>query len=170
MMMFDSTRPRIPVHADRFDVLLEVVAAVVLLYAVVHLAVSYGQLPDRIPIHFSASGQPDGWAAPSSLVLLTGVQVFLYAMLTGIGFMPPWWYNIPWKITEENAERQYRLVRRMLRMMKVFILLLFLSLQEMIIAIAMRGTGQLPVWFLPVFLGLIFGTVGWYLVRGWHLR
>src|SRR5690606_38646731 len=96
--MFDHNRPSIRIRPDRFDALLEVVAAVLLIYTMIHLGAYYGQLPERIPIHFNAAGQPDGWAMRGSIFILTGAKVFLYILLTGVSFLPPRYYNIPWKI------------------------------------------------------------------------
>ncbi len=168
--MFDQNRPSIRIRPDRFDAFLEVVAAVLLIYTMIHLGAYYGQLPERIPIHYNAAGQPDGWAMRGSIFILTGAKVFLYILLTGVSFLPPRYYNIPWTITEENAARQYRLVLRLVRIMKVEILALFFFIHERTIAIAIQGSGSLPAWFLPVFLGTIFGTIGWYFVMSYRAR
>jgi uncharacterized membrane protein len=52
----------------------------------------YPRLPDRIPVHFDASGAPDRWTERNAVewFLLPGLSLGLLGLLLGIGLSLPW--------------------------------------------------------------------------------
>jgi len=71
---------------ERFPVLWVVPAIAVLVTTVVIGAVRYPHLPDRLAVHFTASGGPDRWAATSiwSAFLPVAIQVFTTGLFIGL--------------------------------------------------------------------------------------
>ncbi len=56
-----------------------------LLFVAFYLAIAaYSTLPDEIPTHFGASGQPDGWGGRPSIFVFPGVSAGVYLLITGI--------------------------------------------------------------------------------------
>lgn len=121
------------------------------------------RLPDRIPTHFDAAGNPNGWGSASTLLLLPAVAVAIYLLISGIARLPAL-FNYPVEVTEENRARLEALTLQMLAWLKVELVCLFAWIQWFIVRFDRQGHGTLSpavvVWFLIVF----FGTVGWHIV------
>jgi uncharacterized membrane protein len=122
-----------------------------------------GPLPERIPIHFDAAGNPNGWGPPSSLALLPVVAAGLYLLITVISMLPTRIKSAV-KLTAESRERIQTLTRQMLAWMKAELTGLFLCLQWFILAGIREGTNDIPALAPPAFIVVIFDTVGWHLV------
>lgn len=99
----------------------------------------YPDLPDRIPLHFDARGEPDRWGEPSLLSWLTlpligvGTVVFLYITAAVVPRYPKS-FNVPDKkrFMELPAHLQQWVMRGILNVMHVLsttMLLTFCALQ-----------------------------------------
>lgn len=156
-------RPRIRPPMAVLEWLLESLAAALLIVTVASLLSGYGALPASVPTHFGASGAPDDTGPKATLLLLPGVHVFLYVLLTAITPFP-WTFNFPWKITPENAARQYRQAQLLIRSLKAELGLLLAYLTVRSIRVAHGAAAGVGVVFLPLVLVLLFGTVAGYFV------
>ena len=69
-------------------------------------------------------------------------------------------WNTGVAVTEENKERVYRVIRNLLSTIKLIIVtgLVFLAYNSTL-------SKNLPIWFTPVFLLLIFGSLVFFIVR-----
>jgi hypothetical protein len=45
-------------------------------------------LPGRIPIHFDLKGHPNAWGSTAMILLLPGVTIFIYLLLTVVTRFP----------------------------------------------------------------------------------
>jgi uncharacterized membrane protein len=133
-------------------------AALVLLFWITYSAL-YGPdpLPDRIPIHFNAAGQPNAWGPPLSLLLLPVVAVSLYLLITLVSQFPGG-FNFPVRATEESRPRLEAIARQMILWLKAELVCLFAWIQWSIIDGARQGTFSLSPWLVPLSLAAIFGT------------
>lgn len=137
-----------------------------MLYAVFE---SWEILPDTIPIHYNASGEPDAWGSKFSLVFLPCITIVLYGSLTILGRYPHI-FNFPWKITEQNAERQYILAKQLLSWLKAEVIWVFYYIEWNSIEIAFSRVDGLSTSFLPIFLGTITLSIVVYLVLASRAR
>ncbi len=127
------------------------------------------RLPDRIPTHFGALGQPNGWGPLSTLWLLPIIGAGLYVLMTVLSSIRFRRYNLPVRLTEANPAFIQEQTGVMITLIKCEVLGLFAYLQWSIIRGARSGVFGLSPLVLPVFLLVIFATVGWHLmaiVRG----
>ena len=127
------------------------------------------KLPDRIPTHFDISGQPNGWGSSELLWLLPMIGTCLYLLMTALGAMRFRRVNLPVTVTEHNLPFIQEKTGLMVTWIKVEVLCLFLYIQWSIIRAVRIGTLQLSPLMIPVFLAVIFATVGWSLaviIRG----
>lgn len=115
----------------------------------------YWQLPQRIPMHFGATGEPDNWGHRLTIFLLPLIALGLYVMMTLVGKRPGM-MNFPTKKTPENEAALIEITRLQLRYTKMLVNLLFLYLTWGIIRIALAQATTLPMWPVWVFIGLIF--------------
>jgi uncharacterized membrane protein len=122
------------------------------------------KLPDRIPTHFDISGQPNGWGPPGFLWLLPIVGAGLYLLMTVLGSIQFRRYNLPVRVTEANLPFIQEQTSVMMAWIKCEMLCLFVYLQWSIIQSARTSEFRLSPLLIPVFLAVIFSTVGWSLV------
>jgi hypothetical protein len=108
-------------------------------------------LPDRIPTHFDAAGNPNGWGSPSPLWLLPVVAVALYLLITILTQFPKA-FNYPVRLTAENRARLAALTLQMIAWLKVELVCLFAGIQWSIIDSIRQGEGKLSPALVPVFL------------------
>lgn len=157
-------RPRIKLKLSSHDRVIEFLGLSFLIILIAIPLFYYNQLPESIPTHFNAAGEPDGYGGRASLFLLPATGTFMYILMTVLEFFPHI-YNYPVTITPENAESQYRLATRLLRILKTVILILFSFISWMSIRSATGESEGLGKMFLPVFIILTFGVVIIYLVQ-----
>jgi uncharacterized membrane protein len=158
-----SNRPRIQIPMQPFDYSLEALAAIGLLFLLGTALWHYPGLPETIPVHFGGDGKPDRYGSKANLWLLPGLGTFIYVMFTFMNGRPHW-FNYSVKITPENAERQYTIATKLIRIIKVLVMWLFAYLTWGTIATALgesAGLGAGPLIFPVIFLGLTF----WYLYK-----
>jgi hypothetical protein len=120
-------------------------------------------LPDRIPTHFGADGQPNGWGPPSLLWLLPVIAGALYLFITALALLPVR-FNLPIQVTDLNRSRIEALTRQMIAFLKVYLACLFTWLQWFIIHAARQGTASFSPVIVPVFLVVVLGTIGAHIV------
>jgi uncharacterized membrane protein len=131
------------------------------------------KLPDRIPTHFNISGQPNAWGPPGFLWFLPVVAIGLYLLMTVLGSIQFRRYNLPVPVTESNLPFIQEQTGVMVSWIKCELLCLFTYLQWSIIQSARTSEFRLSPLLIPVFLAVIFSTVGWHLtaiIRGAKAR
>ncbi len=146
---------------------MRLVAIALTLWATVLVLVSWPDLPDRIPIHFNASGAVDGWGPSWMIWLLPAISIVLVSAMLLVQRYP-WLANTTVRITEENAERQYRLINRMLGAIAAIVSGMFLVIAIDTVEQANGRSGVMGAWFLPGVLVPMTGVVIWYLVAAYR--
>ena len=165
-----ASHPQVEHRRSPADWLAETVAVAGLIVAFVLPAFYWSALPERVPSHFGPSGQADVWSARGFVWFLPAMTVVVYLLLTLISLVPARYYNYPWRITEENAPRQVRIVRRLLCVLRAELVWLFVYLTWQTIRVALGQVSGLGSAFLPVTLVVVFGTVVYYFVRAASAR
>ena len=130
-------------------------------------------LPDRIPTHFDISGQPNAWGSPGFLWFLPVIGTGLYLLMTFLSSIKFRRYNLPVPVTEANLPFLQEQTGMMVAWIKFELLCLFVYLQWSIIQSARSDVFRLSPLLIPVFLVVIFSTVGWNLaamIRGARAR
>lgn len=125
----------------------------VILVPGIYLAISWNDLPEKIPMHFDLNGNADRYGNKQELltmvILLPAISLFVYFLLANI-------YRIdPKKYAEENRVRLKRIA---------FALVLFLSaLTCLIIHSASAGSSTFDISLVLAAVGLLFAIIGNYL-------
>lgn len=161
-MYMKQQRPVIKVSRSALSWVSEAVTALTVFFIIFRTATVWPNLPGTIPVHFDASGNIDGWGGRGSVFLIPVLSVVLFGLLSLIAEYPHT-FNYPVTITEENAARQYRYARDLIIYMKMEVAICFGYIQDSILRAALNQVQGLGIWFLPLFLVLIFGTVGYYI-------
>lgn len=125
------------------------------------LSFSWTQLPARVPTHFGLSGPPDSFGPKSSLLALPVIATVLYVGLTFVSRFPRV-FNYPVKLTEENQARLMPLGTAVVGWLKAEVLWIFAWLMLTTVQIALGRSSGLSAAFLPVSLGVVAITVGFF--------
>jgi uncharacterized membrane protein len=155
-------RPVLDIPFTRFERLLEGVCILSLISFFGLIAWKYPQLPATVPQNFGPSGQPEAWGDKSAVLILCLVIIALYTMLTMLS-KHPHVFNYPFALNEHNIEDQYRLARTLISSLKLEIISIFLFTGWKMIQVSLGQANGLGIYFLPTFVGLLFGTFFIYL-------
>jgi len=158
------SRPKLSIKKDSLDHLVALIGLLGLIVLIIVPSYYYTALPDIIPIHFGADGSPDGYGSKKMIWLLPIIGIILYlGMKTLLNY--PHTFNYPTKITEENAYHQYQQATKMIRAMNTAIVNVFAYLTYASIQTALGNKDGLGTYFTVSFFALIFGIIGFYLVK-----
>jgi hypothetical protein len=115
-------------------------------------------LPSRIPTHFDALGQVNGWGSRNSLLFFPVFAAALYLLLTVVARFPEL-FNYPVAVTDLNRAQLEGLTFSLLAWIKAEIIL-FSMWMELGMAQAARnpGAGFRP-YPVAVFVATLFGTI-----------
>lgn len=120
----------------------------------------WSDLPEVIPIHYGANGQPDGFGKKSTLWVLAIIAGFLFLIIQQVNQYPQY-FNYPVAVTEKNKKTLYRQAQQLMSFVNAYVVFLFLYIEWKTIQVARGladglGTYFLVVVFLPVLLGAGF--------------
>lgn len=147
----------------------ELLAAGAFLLGCAVVACNWSLLPETVPIHFGLFGQPDGFGSKGWLIAMPVLSAFMYLALS-IAQRYPQFSNTPWKITAENREVQYALIRWLLQWLKLEVMVLLAFLQLSMVNVALGLATGLNMTFMIIFLVILFGTIASYMYRGYRSR
>lgn len=147
------------VKKNRYDILVECVCLILLFGVFIYLFLSWNSIPDKIPGHYDAMGNVDRVGSKNELLVLPIISWIMYLGMTVIGKFPQIW-NTGVTVTEENKERVYRVLKNMLSTIKLIIVAVFVYL-----TINSSQAISLSVWFVPVFLILMFGSIIYFIIK-----
>jgi uncharacterized membrane protein len=150
----EPVRPIINLEMGPADLILEILGIVSLLCFIGFTIYYSSRLPEVVPTHFNAIGEPDDYGSKASLWMLPVVAIVIYSIFTSLGRIPEK-FNYPVRITPANAHREYTLRTRLLRYLKLVIVLMFFFISYKTVMVAQGLSGGLGIWFLPVFIGII---------------
>lgn len=162
--MPELPKPTIKIPLTTTDKIVEVFGLLVWLAFWFFNLFHYHQLPDSIPTHFGGGGIPDAYGPKWSIIMLPLIGSFIYVFLT-IVVRFPHKMNYMVTITEDNAEKQYTSMTKMLRMLKVMLLLVFFVIDYKTIQIALDWPDVLGRWFLLLVFAMVFGPVFYFLIQ-----
>lgn len=151
-----------------FDWLLEVFALVSMAVAFGTIIAYWPELPDRIPTHFNAAGEPDAYGGKNSLWFLAAVHAGVYLLAT-LAARYPRLINVPFEIDRNSPDIQ-RVTLRMANVTKAVVMVSFLYIAWMNVQTALGNAVGLGRSFLPIFLTSIFAPVVFYSIKLWNLR
>ena len=137
------------------------------------LAWQVAVLPDRVPTHFGAGGEADGWSSRNGALafsaLLPLVVVLPMPLMSRLVVSAPEFINAPnkqwWTASGARLRRFERLLREDLWLITELTLALLVAGQVGIVMAARSGTDQMPGWALPGALVVFIVGLGAVLAR-----
>ena len=138
---------------NKLDTIAEVFCMILLIVTTLYTIYMYIQLPEKIPIHYNAAGVIDRYGNKLEIFILLIVTWVMYIGLSLVTRVPQFW-NTGVSVTAENKDRVYRILKNMLKIIKMETIVIFCYLIYNTTTLY-----NLPKWFVPVFLVLLFSTM-----------
>jgi uncharacterized membrane protein len=164
-----ENRPTLKIALTSADKLMETLGWVAVLAIWILTITNYSNLPDTIPTHFNASGEPDGFGGKATILTLPIVSSVLFIGMTILNKYPHL-FNYPIKMTADQALKQYTNATRLVSYLKLSIVVIFgLIVLQTIRKVNSEADG-LGEWFLPLTLGLIFIPMGYFIFKSFQIN
>jgi len=126
------------------------------------IAYYWSELPEKIPIHFDASGRPDNWGGKFDLFTLPFISI---AIIIVIGFLNKTALKINPHKWGAKTEEELAITRRLLTEIQIFISLLFYYILYCSIQVALGNFKELPSMLLAFIIGGFLLLLVFYFVR-----
>lgn len=120
----EAARPKLKIPLTPVDKAVEFLCWAGLAFIWGWAVLAYFSLPETVPVHFSPSGQPDGYGSRASMLFVPVIPTVLAIGLTFLNRFPHT-FNYLEEITPANAARNYQLGTRLLRWVKLFQVIVF---------------------------------------------
>ena len=150
---------KLKLKKNKYDILVEIVCLILLISVLIYLYFNWSNIPNKIPGHYNAMGVIDRMGSKNELLVLPMISWLMYIGMTVLEKFPQAW-NTGVTVTEENKERVYKVLKNMISTMKLIMVANFAYL-----TINSSLAMPLSVWFLPVFLTLMFGTIIYFIIK-----
>ena len=125
--------------------------------------------PDKVPIHFGVSGDPTSWADRWMIWFLPALGLILTISMSLLARYPHV-YNYPVTVTDENAPQLYRLSRSMVIWLAAEIAVCFAFIEWTMLRTPTGNAEGLVSIFVPLYLVLVFGTIGYFMYATFRVR
>jgi len=137
--MFYEDRPKLKLEKSTLDYIIEYSTFGLLACSLFYTIYYYGSLPDKVPMHFNASGEVNRYGSKASIWALYIIGI---GTVMGMYYLNkfPHIFNYPKKITEDNAEKYYTDSTKMLRYLNLGVALLFAVIGFEIVNIALSSS------------------------------
>jgi uncharacterized membrane protein len=159
-----EAKPKLKLKLTNLDYLIEILGLLLFSSTWIFIISIYNSLPDIIPIHYNAFGTADNFGKKWMILSLPIVSTVLFIGLTLLNYFPES-FNYPTKINEDNALIQYTYATRLIRYLKLVIVFIFGILLYRTTRYPLNQNDGLGIWFLPLFLGLIFIPLIFYVLK-----
>ena len=153
-----KTRPKITLTLSPFDNKIELAGKLFLIVLWVLALYIYFIAPPTIPIHFDASGKADNYGSKITILIMPIIGSIIYFGISQLNKYPHI-FNYATEITVANAERQYTIATRTLRILKLLIPVIFSTIILFSYNTAIGAASGLGPWFLPIVIGLLLTLI-----------
>jgi len=148
--------------------MLEAAALLVLGGMFAWLLIQWAALPESVPSHYNAAGEPSAWGSKGSMWLLPLVGAGLYGLISVVGGMNHLW-NLPAGV-DRNVSEVQAVVLRLLAVVKVGVMATFAYISFTGINVALGRAEGLGTAFLPVVLAVSILAPVYYCLKLRRLR
>ena len=144
-----NERPRIQIQQTSTDRWLDAISYLLLTFLIAYPVYLYSSLPEPSAVHADISRHLSSYKSKEIILILPTLGAFLFIMLT-ILLRYPHLYNYPEKITEENVLSVYTGGIRFMRIMRIWVLFIFILIVRGSMGIALNRQDDFLKWILPI--------------------
>ena len=133
---------------SKFETIVNIICLIQLVGIATYMIFFWKSIPDQIPMHYGFTGTVTRWGSKGSLFIMPAFAWLIFLLLGNKKVV--YWPEI---MTEEDKERIYPVLAKPISLLKleIIIVLVWITINTIL-------AQDLPIWFLPVILLLIFGT------------
>ncbi|MBR9832812.1 DUF1648 domain-containing protein [bacterium] len=158
------TRPKLNIEREFSDRIFDGLTLIFLILIIAWPLYYYSDLSESIPTHYNSWGEPDKLSQKGKIWTLPILGVVMSVGLFILNRFPHL-FNYPVQITKENAAQQYLKATQFIRKLNTIITASLFYIVYSTIQTALNEQNGLGVLFLPLFLLLIFISIGNYLYQ-----
>jgi len=162
-------RPKLKIELAPVDKATELIGIIGLLILIALPIYFFDKLPEIIPRHFAANGEPDGFSGKGIIWTLPIIGIVMYVGMFWLNKYPHI-FNYPQQVTKDNALRLYTIGTKMIRTLNAIITCVFVYITYSKIQTALGNQDGLGTWFTPVFMILIFGVTGYFFYQSMNKK
>ncbi|WP_060679023.1 DUF1648 domain-containing protein [Virgibacillus halodenitrificans] len=148
-----KNHPKVDFTVSKWNAVLNLLSLFFIICSFIYVFTIYKELPDQIPIHFNAAGDPDNWGSKATIILMPLIALILYVPLYFLS-KHPHVFNYPFKVTEGNARSIYPLAQLFMTVINFEMVVMFTYL-----SFTMAGN-QLGEVFFPLIIVVLITTIG----------
>ncbi|AIF45360.1 DUF1648 domain-containing protein [Virgibacillus sp. SK37] len=155
-----NNHPKVDFTLSKWNSVLNLLSFFCIIFSFIYVFTIYKDLPDQIPIHFNAAGDPDNWGSKATILLMPLIALILYVPLYFLSKYPHL-FNYPFKVTERNAPRIYPVAQVFMTVINFEMVVIFTYL-SLTMAENKLGEGFIllvivaPIVTIAVFLGVLY--------------
>lgn len=153
-----SYRPVLFLPKTKLEKVADIIGISVFVASILYAIYNWVNIPEQVPGHFNGIGEVDRWGSKYELIILPCIGLFLFVLMSLLE-KAPHMHNYPNRLNENNVERFYLHSRRLLNVIKNICLVLIAYLTIQIVRVSLGEIESLGIWFLPIILVVILGTV-----------
>ena len=143
-----------------------ILAPAILLGTIAYIAVIYRTLPDKIPTHYTFSGEIDGWGSKTVLWVTPIIGAVTDLTLWLVGLFPQSW-STGTTVTPWNRTRVFRLVRDLMADLRLGLAAIFAA----VTLFTLHAADGFPGWVMTaVTLVTVVLPLLRYFLRLWRKR
>jgi uncharacterized membrane protein len=164
-----KSRPTVELSYSALDLVLIGISIIGVLLSILPLLLHFTALPEVLPVHFDASGNPNGYGDKN---LLFTIPIINLALLVGLEYLArmPHHHNYMVEITPENASAQYHNSSLMLRFLTAINCLFFSWIVTRTLLISQTEVDGLGIYSVPLFLLGNLGGIVFFMIRSARLK
>jgi len=157
--------------------MLKLISLALMVYTYVLIQSNLSKLPQRIPTHFNAAGDADGWGSPNTLWILLGVQILTSAVFLIVPYLgkrfPATVHLGSRRMSDYTPAQRLRILPLLHDMMGYTSLVTNLFFAAMLHEIIQAAAQPIPhihmLWPLGLLLGGILGLSVYYMRKARQL-
>ena len=145
--------------------IIDTLCLILLISSTIYLLAHWSVLPDRLPSHWGWSGRATGWMSKDYAWVHPAIMWGLFILFSLAECFPRLYNTGGIKITDENRDRLYPLMRNALNTCKLLVMALFATL----IVDVVHGGKTVPC-FVAAFLPILIANVVFWWVKMFRNR
>ncbi|HAQ65940.1 MAG TPA: hypothetical protein DCR43_08840 [Bacteroidales bacterium] len=167
--MKELPNPKLIIKPARADCVIEVLGWVVLGFLWSMTIWAFTTVSGDVPVHFNFRGEVDGYGSIGFIVWVPGLTTLMLAGITWLNHYPHI-FNYPVKITAQNAQKQYAMATRFLRILKLSIAVISFIINLSIITTATGISVKPGFWLTPLIIIIVFLPFAIYLSKSFRQK
>ena len=152
----------IKIDYKKVNMIMDVLSALSIIGMIVCTFFLWQNSPDSVAMHYNFKGEVDSYGSKSSMLILLFIDVICYVGIALLSKYPEV-YNYCVELNEKNRQKQFLMAQTFMKAINAEITVIFFYIQLHALIGMNTGRQNLSVGFMPLFLIILFGTIGLYI-------